>query len=93
MAFYLKSDMVYQDYSWTIYSNDNPKVTGSPDSTLLNRKEGYEVLYFINKMAEMYHLELKSQGEKIERMIRGKVPANLHRQAEIKWWIENNWNG
>ncbi len=92
MALYSKSDLVYQDYSWTVYSNDNPKITGEPDSTLLNRKEGYEILYFINKFASIHGLKEKASGEKIERMIREKVPSNIHSQENIKEWIVENWN-
>ena len=92
MALYLKSDMVYHDYSWTTYSNDNPKITGEPDNTLLNRKEGYEVLYFINKYADLHNYKLITTGEKIERMIREKVPSNIHSQKDVKKWIEDHWS-
>jgi hypothetical protein len=45
--------MYYKDYIWTTkYSTDDPKVTGEPDKTLVSRKEGWEMLYFINKLAE-----------------------------------------
>jgi hypothetical protein len=33
-------------YSWTAFKGDDPKITGSADSKLLNKKEGYEVLLF-----------------------------------------------
>jgi hypothetical protein len=92
MALISKSDLVYQDYSWSTYEDDDPKVTGEPDSTLLNRKEGYEILYFINKLAEIHKLKEKSSGKKIEKMIREKVPTNLRSQSKIKEWIEKNWN-
>lgn len=91
MAIYSKSDMCYNYYTWTTYSNDNPKVTGVPDNTLLNRKEGYEVLYFINKFAELYALDPKVCGKKIEMMIRNSVPSNIHSQKEISTWILNHW--
>jgi hypothetical protein len=48
MALFNISDIQYNDYQWTAYPNDNPKVTGKPDSTKFNRHEGYEVLYLIN---------------------------------------------
>ena len=54
MALMTKSDLEYDDYSWTAYGDDDPEVTGEPDSTLFNRNEGYEVLYLINKMAEIH---------------------------------------
>lgn len=86
-----KDDLYYKDYSWTTISGDNPKVTGQPDSTLLNRKEGYEILYFVNKYCELKGLKQKSNATKVERLIREKVPANIYSQAKIKTWIEDNW--
>lgn len=91
MALITKSDLYYSDYSWTVLSGDNPKVTGEPDSTLLNRKEGYEVIYFINKLSEIYSLKQKASAIKIEKMIRNEVPSDLHSQKNIKEWIGNNW--
>lgn len=86
-----KDDLYYKDYSWTTISGDNPKVTGQPDSTLLNRKEGYEILYFVNKYCELQGLKQKSSATKVERMIREKVPSDIHSQIKIKTWIEDNW--
>jgi hypothetical protein len=91
MALYSKNDMIYKDYSWTTYNDDNPKITGEPDSTLLNRKEGYEILYFINKFAVIHGFKNKVSGEKVEKMIKDKVPSNIHSQVEIRKWIEENW--
>jgi hypothetical protein len=91
MALITKSDLQYNDYSWTTYTGDNPKVTGEPDSTLLNRKEGYEILYFINKFSEIHELKVKSLATKIENMIRNEVPSNLRSQLYVKEWIEIHW--
>lgn len=91
MALISKSDLVYKDYSWTVYGDDNPKITGTPDSTLLNRKEGYEVLYFINKFADIHSLENKLSANKIEEMIKKRVPSSIRSQEGIRSWIENNW--
>ena len=86
-----KSDLSYKDYSWTAYEDDDPRVSGEPDSTLLNRREGYEILYFINKMAFMHDLKTVALGQKIEKMIRDHVPSNIRSQDKIRVWIENNW--
>lgn len=91
MALYAKSDMVYKDYSWTVLNGDNPKITGEPDSTLLNRKEGYEVLYFINKFSEIHEFKQKASATKIEKMIREAVPGDIRSQKNIKEWLEKNW--
>ncbi|MAZ26672.1 MAG: hypothetical protein CL868_06290 [Cytophagaceae bacterium] len=91
MALITKSDLYYKDYSWTTISGDNPKITGEPDSTLLNRKEGYEILYFINKLADIHGLKETRSGNKIEKMIREEVPGDVRSQEKIKSWIEQNW--
>ncbi len=50
MALISKSDLKYE-CTWTATRPNNPKVTGIPDSVLLNRGEGDEALPFINKFA------------------------------------------
>lgn len=89
---FTKSDLGYKDYSWTAYNGDDPRVTGEPDSTLLNRKEGYEVLYFINMYARKHFFTQFSQYRKIEIMIRANVPSDIHSQKDIYEWIQKNWN-
>lgn len=91
MAVIEESDLTYKDYSWTVYENDDPEVTGEPDNTLLNRKEGYEILYFINKFCENHGLKSKSSATKVESMIRSHVPSRIHSQKEIDEWIVKNW--
>lgn len=90
MTYFTKNDMYFQEYSWTVYADDNPKITGAPDNTLLNRKEGYEILYFVNKFAEFLPIPSISQCQKIERMIQ-LVPSDIRTQAEIFKWIREMW--
>lgn len=78
-----KSGLIYENYSWTAYGDDDPKVTGEPDRTLLNRKEGYEIFYFINKMASIY---------KLEKMIHDQLPGDIRSQKNVKTWIIENWD-
>ena len=92
MAVISKDDLYYTDYSWTVYAKDNPKITGEPDSTLLNRKEGYEILYFVNKFCVIYSLTSKNSATKVEKMIRNEVPSDIHSQVKIKEWIVANWS-
>jgi hypothetical protein len=89
MALLNKADLL-RTYSWTAMSGDDPRVSGLPDSTLLNRHEGYEVLYFINTMASVHGLTAKADGLKIERML-AAVPPNLRSRENVKIWIEQNW--
>ena len=91
MGLISKEDLFYDDYSWTVVSGDNPKVTGKPDRDLLNRKEGYEVLDFINKFCKDYNLKKKASANKVEKMIRDEVPSIIHSQEKIVDWIYKNW--
>ncbi len=90
MGLISKSDLQY-DYSWTAIDGDNPKVTGQPDSTLFNRNEGYEVLYLINKLAELWNLKQKASCLKIERMIKKHLPSDVRSQINVKKWLADNW--
>ncbi|MBL7766897.1 MAG: hypothetical protein JNJ58_12425 [Chitinophagaceae bacterium] len=90
MAF-KKTDLKFSEYSWTALNGDNPKISGEPDNTLLSRKEGYEVLYFINKTMEKRNWIHASSGHRIEKMIHEHVPKNIHSQIEIYNWIIANW--
>lgn len=92
MGIITKSDLHYQDYSWTALKGDDPKISGEPDSTLLSRKEGYEVLYFINKFSEIHEFKNKNSAIKVEKMISNEVPNDKRSQSNIKIWIEQNWN-
>jgi hypothetical protein len=78
--------MVFNDYSWTALRDDDPKKTGVPDNVLLNRREGYEVLAFVQR-----NFPNVSDAQKAERAIRNRVPANLHSRAHIKDWLTRNW--
>lgn len=89
MALLTKSDLI-KTYTWTVSNGDDPKISGEPDSTLLSRKEGYEVIYMINKLAEQWKLKQKTSGLKIERMIHA-APSELRSQANVKKWIYDNW--
>ncbi|MEI6754970.1 MAG: hypothetical protein WCK78_17620 [Paludibacter sp.] len=92
MSLIAKEDLYYTDYSWVAtYVNDDPKITGKPDSTELNRREGYEILYFINKVSEIWSFKQKNSAIKVEQMIRNEVPKEIRSQEKIKEWISENW--
>lgn len=77
-------------YSWAHTKEDDPKLRGEPDSSLLNRSEGYEVIYMIRKLMTGWSLKTTASGEKIERMIHA-CPSNLRSQDNVKTWIHTNW--
>lgn len=90
----------FGDYNWTPMAHDDPRVHGRPDSTPLNRKEGYEVLAFINYYVQEHSrfppsvlvggLSEEQAAQKVERMIR-LAPAGLVSRAQVGAWIERNW--
>ena len=82
-----KSDLSYE-YFWTTYEDDDPKVTGIPDSTLLNRNEGYEVLHFINNYMREHNLSTVADGKTIEKLLRNDVPKDIHSHSNISKWID-----
>lgn len=86
-----KTDLKYT-YSWTAIAPDNPKVTGVPDSTLLNRGEGYEVLAFINRFANTHSFKQKASGLKTERLIKEHLPGDTRSHKNVSKCLVDNWN-
>lgn len=86
-------DLQYK-YSWTTIRPDDPRVTGTPDSTLLNRGEGYEVLPFINRFCEKHTIDqrkmTKSEALKVERMVHSH-PGSVRSHSNVTSWIKENW--
>lgn len=86
-----KSDLQYDHYSWTVIPGDDPKVTGKPDSTLFSRKEGYEVLYMINKVLGHRNLTSVNSGQKAESLIKDELPGTTRGQEKVFNWLNDNW--
>ena len=86
MAIIAKHNLQYTDYSWTALRGDDPRMTGTPDSTLLNRYEGYEVLAFLNRHCSTLAIALKA-----ERMIRNVLPSWQRSHSHVVQWLNANW--
>ena len=86
-----KQDLGYE-YSWTVIGNDDPKISGEPDSTMFNRHEGYEVLYLINKLGKLWNFKQKISLLKLERLIQLHLPSTVRSQSNVNQWIQTNWN-
>lgn len=91
MAYYKKSDLLY-NYSWKTIANDDPSKRGLPDSLFLNRNEGYEVLDFINRIAEEYQWTNKAFGHKLEWLLFSVIPSNIRSFKKIHDWLKLNWD-
>jgi hypothetical protein len=91
---FTRSNMYFTDYNWHARDeDDDPRVTGEPDSSLLDRTEGYEMLYFVNKCASLWGWTNPTVAgyRKIERSVRSHVPSNIRAQIGIKDYIERNY--
>jgi hypothetical protein len=89
-----RANLFYNDYRWSAREErDDPRVTGNPDSTLLDRNEGYEVLYFVNAVGRRNWTPEANLAtcHKIERMVRA-CPGAIRSQQRIEQWILDHWN-
>lgn len=94
-----RSEMLYDNgtyYKWTASKDyDDPHYRGGIDHDELNRTEGYEVLYMINKVVKQ-RLPLYDQNkagyQKVEKLIRFDVPTFIKSHKGISDWIIQNWN-
>jgi hypothetical protein len=84
----IRKDQLQYSYQWSAVRPDDPRVTGVPDSTELNRHEGYEVLAFLNRVCR----EGLNQALKAERMIKLHLPGNLRSHAHVLSWLQANWS-
>ncbi|MCS5420958.1 MULTISPECIES: hypothetical protein [Psychrilyobacter] len=87
-----KSSMAYKNYSWKIYDEGDPKITGKLDSTNFDKNEGHEMLYIIKKLTEIWKLEDRYSIRKIETMIYKSLPEGKKEQEEVKNWVRDNWD-
>ncbi|MDY4315325.1 hypothetical protein SOW02_10295 [Pectobacterium actinidiae] len=85
-----RSDMLYNDYSWTAVTGDDPTKT-TEDRDRFSRKEGYEVLDLINAFKYDNGNQVSLSDQKvIEWMIHEKLPSNLQGKKKVNSWIAGN---
>lgn len=92
MALLTKKDLEDRgkySYTWKATPGDNPHIIGKPDSSRLSRKEGYEVLNFINHLADKLGVYRRDLGFKLEDMIHANT---LEMREDVTYWIQNNWD-
>lgn len=87
MADFTKSDLSLDHYKWEAKPDDDPSVTGAPDSTLFNRTQGYEVLYMLNKV--LPSTASKADLHKAEKLIDEDLPGSTRSQEDVKAWLED----
>ena len=70
MANFTRDDLAYPGYKHSAWPDDDPRLTGKPDSTMLNRSESYEMVYFINRYMLGKGWKQKGTFNKIEAYLK-----------------------
>ncbi len=85
MPGFLRSDLI-GFYTWKPEGSSDPKLSGEPDSSILDRSNGHEILYMIRKVMEHERRSGADAGQEIEMMIK-VAPAQCGTQKEVMDWI------
>jgi hypothetical protein len=90
MILFSRRNLFYTDYKWTAYVQHDPRVNGRPDDTPFNKEEGNEVVYLINKLMALWDYRFSNTGNKMEKLIRDKMPPEITKQEEVQQWLKAN---
>jgi hypothetical protein len=90
MILFSKKNLCFDDYKWTVYPVNDPRVSGKPDNTPFNREEGNEVVFLINKLMILWDYRFHTSGNKMEKLIREQLPAEILTQEEVQKWLKEN---
>lgn len=90
MLLFSKRNLLFPDYVWTRYEKNDPRIAGKPDDTVFERSEGNQVVYLINKLMSIWHYRFVNTGNKMERLIRDKMPEELRTQEAAQQWLQDN---
>lgn len=90
MILFSTKNLIYKDYQWTSFSINDSRVSGNPDSTLFNSKEGNQVVYLINRLMLIWNYSFSHTGNKMEKLIHDSLPSEIKSQEEVSEWIKSN---
>ncbi len=90
MILFSKKNLCYEDYKWSVYPQNDPRVSGKPDQTPFDRQEGNEVIYLINKLMILWEYRFASSGNKMEKLIREQLPVEIITQEAVQKWLKEN---
>jgi hypothetical protein len=85
-----KGDLQYR-YPTGPTASDDPSKRHEPDSSLLNRHEWYEMLYYVNKFANTQGNSSAVIAKKAERLIQQYLPSNVRSHENVTKWLLDNW--
>ena len=90
MDTFSKEDLIYY-YTWSEYDQDDPRISGVPDSTVFNKKAGEEVVYLINYLSEHLAWSVEEFGARVEKLLHEHLPEEEISQKDTIQWIKKNW--
>jgi len=90
MILFSRRNLHYTDYKWTAYIPNDPRVNGRPDHTAFNKTEGNEMVYLINKLMMIWDYRFANTGNKMEKLIHDKLPAEISSQEDVQSWLKTN---
>lgn len=86
-----RTDLHYQ-YKWTVTEGDNPKQI-SQDARHLSRNEGYEMLYYLNRLTDQNGGDLPVRSRQIvEWMLKEHYRSTAPSSQTVTNWVVANWD-
>jgi len=83
----VRKDMLNADvYSWHAAEPDDPHKI-KQDAVMFNRKEGYEVIPMIQKVADALGFETVDDVKRIEAAIANELPGNVRSRENVYNWL------
>lgn len=89
MLLFSRKNLFYSDYKWTSYPQNDPHTSGKLDETSFNATEGNQVVFLINKLMTMWDYRFTSSGNKMEKLIREKLPDEVKTQHDVQIWLKS----
>ncbi|WP_431702093.1 hypothetical protein [Pseudomonas sp. BR20] len=84
-----RADLHYE-YSWKVSEGDNPKLI-KEDANHLSRKEGYEMLLYLNGLAGADNADLDKRTRLIvEWMLKEKFKSTAPSSETVTSWVVKN---
>ncbi len=85
-------DLKFSYSSQSSFSFREPVFKSMPNNEKLDRNNRYEVILFINSLQMLWNLYDTEECQKIEYLIKEKMPEEIERQLEVADWLVLNWN-
>lgn len=82
-----KSDLIFKNYDWPEYPDNDPRVHGQLGPTPFNRYEGPEVVHLIEEICALLQLMLKESAREIEIQIQNELPSDIRTQENVLEWV------